>query len=144
MNNITIRKATFSDIGHILEIEQENIRSWTQGQFTEELARNFSVFIVAETEGVIAGYAIAWIVADELQLNSIAVKNSLQGNGIGRMLLEGLEAESRNGAVCVILLEVRSRNTGAIDFYIKNGFIKTGRRKNYYGDDDAILMEKKI
>ena len=144
MNNITIRKAAFSDISYVLEIEQENIRSWTHDQFTEELARNFSVFIVAETEGVIAGYAIAWIVADELQLNSIAVKNSLQGNGIGRMLLEGLEAESRDGAASVILLEVRSRNTGAIDFYMKNGFMKTGRRKNYYGDDDAILMEKKI
>jgi ribosomal protein S18 acetylase RimI-like enzyme len=31
-----------------------------------------------------------------------------------------------------------------LNFYKKNGFEITGKRKNYYKDDDAILMELKL
>ena len=144
MNNVIIRKADFSDIARVLEIEQENIISWTYNQFVEEIGRSFSVFIVAENDGIIAGYAVAWIIADELQLNSIAVKNSCKKRGIGSLLLQNLLTGSRAQNIHVILIDVRSKNVEAVNFYKKNGFHETGRRPNYYGDDDAILMEKKI
>ncbi len=40
-------------------------------------------------------------------------------------------------------LEVRESNTGAIAFYEKQGFAKTGRRKGYYREPDeaAVTME---
>jgi ribosomal protein S18 acetylase RimI-like enzyme len=43
-----------------------------------------------------------------------------------------------------IYLEVRSSNTRAIAFYEKAGFKRTGIIKNFYWDEDAITMEKKI
>ena len=47
-----------------------------------------------------------------------------------------------------ILLEVRESNIEAQNLYIKNGFEKTGLRKNYYSDfsgkepENAVLMTK--
>lgn len=144
MKVFTVRKAEFSDLEQVYEIEKESINSWTYNQFAEELERNFSVFLVAESAGVIAGYAIAWIVADELQLNSIAVSKLFRRNGIGTKLLQKL-VENDNCMNCnSILIEVRKNNFEAVIFYKTEGFEITGCRKNYYMDDDALLMEKKI
>lgn len=144
MDEFIIRKAGFSDLDQVCEIESESINSWTYNQFAEELDRAFSKFIVAEMSGIVAGYAVAWLVADELQLNSIAVKSSFRRKGVGRLLLEGLTATGGSDCISSILIEVRKKNSDAVNFYAAQGFHETGIRKKYYGDDDAILMEKKI
>ncbi len=42
---------------------------------------------------------------------------------------------------CEIWLEVHSQNQQAMTFYLKQGFLVTGRRANYYRDGgDALLM----
>ena len=38
-------------------------------------------------------------------------------------------------------LEVRLKNTVARMFYEKMGMQTVGRKPNYYGDDDALVME---
>ncbi len=144
MKKTVIRKALFTDLAQVYAIENDSIKSWTLNHFTEELNRNFSFFIVAETEGVIAGYAVAWLVADELQLISIAVNKTMRRTGIGKLLLNELIKFSISNSLTSILVEVRSKNSGAVSFYSGNGFMITGNRKNYYGNDDALLMEKKI
>jgi len=142
---VTIRKARFTDIQPVHEIEQESIKSWSAQQFIQELDNNFSLFLVAEINGSISGYIIAWKVADEIQLNNIAVKNSCRRMGMATKLLSELYSNNSNHQYSKIYLEVRSGNYEAINFYLKNGFIKTGIRKKYYNNnDDAILMEKNI
>lgn len=144
MNQIIIRKALFTDLPQICEIEAESIKSWTYNQFAEELGRVFSCFLVTEMSGIITGYAIAWIVAGELQINSIAVKNDFRRKGFGRMMLDHLTCNSSSEKISAVYIEVRKKNLEAINFYKSYGFTETGLRKKYYGDDDAILMEKKI
>jgi len=141
MPDITIRKARFTDIESVFEIEQESGGSWTQLQFIQELHTEFSLFLIAEHEDSVAGYLIAWKVADEIQLNNIAVRKTLRKQGIGNNLLSEMNT-SCSGKCYSVFLEVRSRNIDAINFYSNNGFTKTGVRKNYYNDDDALLMEK--
>ena len=139
---IIIRKAQFTDIDSVLEIEQESINSWSYDQFIQELNNKFSVFFVAESNNSIIGYAVAWRVADEIQINSISVKKSFRKQGIGSKLLAEI-IKNDSGKVCSrAILDVRSNNMEAINFYTDNGFTKTGIRKNYYNDDDAVLMEK--
>lgn len=144
MSLYKIRKAQLSDIKSVYDIERESIRSWTADQFIHELENSFSLFLVAEIKNSITGYIIAWKVADEIQLNNIAVKNSCRRTGIATKLLTELYQENQNRKYSKIYLEVKSRNYEAISFYVKNGFIRTGIRKNYYANDDAILMEKTI
>lgn len=144
MPAIIIRKARFTDMESIFEIERESSGSWTFTQFIQELNNKFSLFLVAEHEDSIAGFIIAWKVADEIQLNNIAVRKDLRKSGIGSRLLSEISTSDNGRIYSSIFLEVRSRNSDAISFYKDNGFTKTGIRKNYYNDDDALLMEKKI
>ncbi len=144
MPSIIIRRAAFTDIEQVYEIERESIASWSYNQFVSELGNTFSLFYVAEYDSVIAGYIIAWTAADEMQINSIAVKKDLRKQGIGLMLLNEISRGNTLIRPVKVFLEVRSRNTDALRFYINNGFTKIGSRKNYYPDDDAIIMEKKF
>lgn len=144
MPEIIVRKAQFTDIDSVHAIEQESIGSWTYDQFIQELKLNFSIFIIAEYNGSVAGYLTAWKAADEIQLNSIAVKKDLRKKGIGNRLLSELTINDSEKKYTSIFIEVRSRNIDAVKFYTDNGFTKTGLRKNYYNDDDALLMEKKL
>ena len=61
------------------------------------------------------------------------------------MLQLALE-EIASGGGKTAYLEVRESNTGAISFYEKQGFSKTGLRKAYYRNPDeaAVTMEKKL
>ena len=52
--------------------------------------------------------------------------------------------EYRNQKIATLLIEVRQSNYVAIHLYEKMGFTKVAIRKYYYGDEDAILMEKKV
>jgi ribosomal-protein-alanine N-acetyltransferase len=141
---ITIRQPDFTDIERIHAIEKQSISSWSYDQFIEELAREFSVFLAAYTGDILSGYICAWITGDIAEIHGIAVSQESWRRGVGKQLLSAVEAEALNRGCGSILLEARSRNTVAINFYRKNGFTEIGRRKNYYPDDDAILMEKKI
>ena len=42
-----------------------------------------------------------------------------------------------------ILLEVRKSNTNAIEFYKHIGFNEIRTIKNYYDNEDAIVMERR-
>lgn len=143
-NNIKIRYAEFTDIEQILHIEQETIKSWTYSQFLDELNKPYSLILVYEDNKQITGYLSAWIVSGEIEIISFAVQRELKGKGVSTQLLRKLEKISNENHISSIFLEVRSRNIQAIKFYSKNGFNSTGTRKNYYIDDDAILMEKRL
>ncbi len=142
--NITIKYAGFTDIERIHAIEQQFISSWSYDQFIEELSRNFSILLAAYLDDTVSGYICAWIAADQAEIHSFAVSEGFLRKGIGEKLLGVLAEEAAKRGCGSILLEVRSRNIPAVNFYRKNGFTETGRRKDYYPDDDAVLMEKKI
>ena len=139
---IIIRKAEFTDIDSIFKIEEESINSWSYDQFIQELSNEFSIFLAAEIENSIVGYAAAWRVADEVQINSISVKKNFRKQGVGGRLLAEIIKDDHDKVYSRAILDVRSKNIEAINFYTDNGFTKTGIRKNYYNDDDAVLMEK--
>ncbi len=139
-----IRKAMFTDIEEILDIENESIDSWTYDQFVDELGKNYSVILVADSGDRIAGYVCAWIVSGDGEITSFAVKKNLRGNGTGAALLSRLEEIFLEENTESVFLEVRSKNSEAISFYTRHGFEVKGARKKYYIDDDALLMEKKL
>ena len=76
-----------------------------------------------------------------IDIINIAVKEDFQHLGIGEALINFIIS---NYNVEKIMLEVRESNVKAINFYKKNGFIEINRRKKYYGNEDAIIMERSI
>ena len=90
-----------------------------------------------------AGYFIGAAGGGEAELYRIAVLPEYRRRGLGRHLMEAfLDSCPKN--TDRIFLEVRSRNTAAMELYRKYGFKVIYVRKGYYGDDDGVVMEAKI
>ena len=134
-----IRKAEPKDIQAILIIERLGINSWKENFFMDEIKNPASILLVAEQDNIL-GFATAWLVCDEIQLNNIAVLPDYRRQGIAQALITEITALFKDAKK--VILEVNENNTAAKQFYKKLGFAVTGKRKSYYGNDDALLMEK--
>jgi ribosomal-protein-alanine N-acetyltransferase len=95
---------------------------------------------VAEIDGEIRGYIAFSKILDEVHIENIAVEPEWRGKGIGSYLLKFVIEKNKN---CDFYLEVRPSNSPAISLYKKFGFFEVGRRKKYYGDEDAIMMVRR-
>jgi ribosomal-protein-alanine acetyltransferase len=99
-------------------------------------------YLVAGSIGRLCGFAVASVVGEESELESIAVSADCQRQGVGRQLLAALAAAARKAGACAMLLEVRASNAPALGFYQSLGWSECGRRPRYYADpdEDALLL----
>ena len=97
-------------------------------------------FVLLDGENVIGFYECS-VVLDEAELFDIAIDERYQGKALSKMLMEDLLNRCKEKQVRTIFLEVNTNNIKAINLYTKFGFKEYSRRKNYYGDNDAILMK---
>jgi ribosomal-protein-alanine acetyltransferase len=105
-----------------------------------------SLVLVLEVDGQIGGFLLGRLAADQAELLNLAVLASQRRQGAGTALLAKAIQEWRPRGAKSVYLEVRESNTGAIAFYEKHGFAKTGLRKGYYRapDESALTMVKKL
>jgi len=143
--SVTIRPCEENDLSAVYAIELDSSASpWSFRSLSVELSYPFSRMYVAEHRGEIVGFSASWNIIDEIQLNNIAVKAPYRRRGIATALLNHLTQDHEGERLLRVILEVRAKNTSARKFYRSLGFRETGERKNYYGDDDAILMEREL
>ena len=118
---------------------------WSVEQFWQELAQDTRAYLVATDDDAIAGYAGAFIMAPDSDLQTIAVSSTHQGRGLARRLLTAL-IERATGAGCThMLLEVRDDNSRAIDLYERMEFERISERPRYYADGAAaIIMRRRL
>lgn len=95
---------------------------------------------VYEEANKIEGFIEIEIHFEVVEIINIAVDKSFQNKGIATSLLNYIK---ENFTCEKILLEVKENNESAINFYKKHNFVEINRRKNYYGDKDAIIMERR-
>ena len=103
-------------------------------------SETLNYYVLLDGENVVGFYECS-IVLDEAELFDIAIKNEYQGRSLGLKLMEHLIDVCKQKQVRTIFLEVNTNNTKALNLYEKFGFKEYSRRKNYYGDNDAILMK---
>jgi [ribosomal protein S18]-alanine N-acetyltransferase len=91
---------------------------------------------------LIVGFIGGWIMADELHITEIAVRESYRRQGIGHLMLVCMIEIGMMLKVRYATLEVRLSNEVARKLYEKFGFEKAGFRKAYYSDnkEDALIM----
>lgn len=75
---------------------------------------------------------------DNIDIYAIAVDTKYQRQNIASKLIQYIKD---NFDIETITLEVRSNNQSAINLYQKNGFSIINIRKNYYENDDALVMQ---
>lgn len=100
-------------------------------------------YVLLDGEKVVGFYECS-IILDEAELFDIAVREEYQGKKLSNILMNHLVENCRHRNVRTIFLEVNINNTKAINLYDKFGFKEYSRRKNYYGDSDAILMKLEL
>jgi len=107
--------------------------SWLRCLFKRELP---------STREYIFGFAGFWIMAGEVHITNIAVRQKHRRQGIGELLLISLINLATKLDARLITLEVRASNTAAQGLYSKYGFARAGVRRGYYTDnrEDGVLM----
>lgn len=143
-NNYIIRKADFSDLPDIYEIEKNQEDAWTYKILEDDFVGNqFSLYLVLEDQDQVIGFLVLMDIAGEIHINNIAVKEAYRRQGLGeRLLTYGMNSYNKED-LFGYTLEVREDNVQAIGLYEKLGFVKVGMRKNYYKNNkNAIIMWK--
>jgi len=98
---------------------------------------NLNASVIREiSEGNLSGFVTYNEHLDYYDIINLGVTKQLQKQGIASKLLNQIPFNKR------VLLEVRSKNHAAIKTYQKNFFKQITIRKNYYGDDDALIFER--
>jgi [ribosomal protein S18]-alanine N-acetyltransferase len=144
---IEIARMTVDDLDAILAIENSSFSvPWSRDVFVRELripiSRNLAARIHRDRDSQIAGYVTYWIVAGELQVHKICVREDLRKSGIAsRLMAEMIRLSDREG-VAFCSLEVSRANEGAKRLYEKFGFEVTDIRPHYYAEsgEDAMIL----
>ena len=107
----------------------------------ESFNNDFLKVLVYE-DNFIKGILVYQYLYDRIEIDYIIVNEKYRNLGIATKLLAFIENEYKN--INNITLEVRESNKEAIKFYLKNGFKEVTKRKNYYKNEDGILMIKNL
>jgi ribosomal protein S18 acetylase RimI-like enzyme len=104
-----------------------------------------SVVLVAREQSRLVGFAIMQFGDTSAHLNLLGVMPSRQRSGIGRQLLEWLEASAVTAGTFLIKLEVRESNIVARRFYASLGYRENGLIEGYYqGRDNAVRVSRDL
>lgn len=139
--SLTIRPMEVGDIAAVADLEAAVYpQPWAPAVFEDELRQPGRVYLVAVGEGAIVGYGGLMVVLDDAHVTTLAVNPDARRHRLGtRLMLDlvehGLALGGRH-----LTLEVRMSNTGAQRLYSRFGLAPVGVRKDYYRDEDALIM----
>ena len=143
---ITIELMKEKHLEQVLDIERASFPTpWSRKSFAGEFNNNFAYYIVGITDNdLVAGYGGMWLILDEAQINTLAVRPGLRGYGVGKTLMICLIGRASLSGCQKVILEVRPTNLTARRLYETLGFVEIGYRKRYYADngEDAIIMRR--
>lgn len=148
-----LRRATVDDVPAIMVIETAMFvnDAWSSEAMARDVGDANCYYLVAfapDTPERIVAYAglLAPRGASEADVQTIAVSELAQRQGLGRVLMLRLIDEARARGARELFLEVRADNPGAQHLYTKLGFVELGVRPGYYKPDnvDAIVMRLAI
>jgi ribosomal-protein-alanine acetyltransferase len=133
-----IVQAKPSDFAPLARVAQEGDQPWDEHAFRHAYNHRNQRLWIATNGLTPLGYCILSIVADEGEIQSIAVAKTHHRKGIGTALMSHV---LKSPGISQFFLDVRAGNEAAKMLYEHHGFVEIDRRHRYYGDgEDAILM----
>ena len=140
---IEVYKMSLTDLESIKEILVSDFDDfWNYSILKDELSNANSYYLVAKSDNEILGFAGIKYVLNDADIMNIVVKKSKRKSGIGSLLLKNIIELCKKLNVSTLFLEVNEKNLPAISLYKKFGFEEVGFRKNYYKENNAIVMKK--
>ena len=138
-----------ADLSEVLTIERHSqIMPWARLSFEESLNRNDICRVILHEESVLA-FHICSSVVDELHILNLAVSKSVQGIGLGHMLMQDILSSADQAGLSKVFLEVRASNEVAARLYAKWQFQQIAVRQKYYRTpdkhrEDALVFVRKL
>lgn len=142
MANLCIKQLSMEMVEDVFQIEKTFFPVSDNASILSSFKNNNLNYFVLFLDEKIIGYLECSIVLDEAELYEIAIMEECQGCGYSKVLMDYFVNFCNDKKVYTIFLEVNRNNNKAISLYEKFGFVEYSVRKNYYGDNDAILMKK--
>ncbi|WP_088006253.1 GNAT family N-acetyltransferase [Indiicoccus explosivorum] len=118
-------------------------KAFSKDQLTNEIVNSNSLFYFLKADGEMAGYLklnddeaqTEDFAENSLEIERIYVKNSFQGKGFGKKMMDKAFEIAFELDKSAIWLGVWEKNEKAIEFYKKLGFEERGRHDFYMGDE---------
>lgn len=143
-----IRAMRETDLGAVIAIERgANVFPWS-GEVFADCLRVGHRCTVLERAGMVDGFGILEIRGAESRVLNLCVRRPVQGQGLGRLLLDAILDIARRRGADTLTLEVRTSNRTARHLYESMGFHETGTRPGYYpaarGREDALILARNL
>ena len=142
-SGVAIRRLTTSDVPAVSAILQESpeAAAWSEDSLLRFTSAESAAW-VAVVNGVVAGFLVGRIAADEFEILNMAVSRAHRRTGVGSNLLETALEFSHMAGSARAYGEVRVSNGPALALYARHGFAECGCRPQYYRDpaEDAVLL----
>ena len=136
----SIRPAIAKDLDRIAEIELSGPIRWGRNSLRDSLDGPGTI-LVAELDKRVAGFIAGLVVADEMQIQNIAVDPPCRRRGVARALILALAEVAAETGAEYCFLEVGVNNLAAQALYRSLAFSNHGLRPKFYSDnEDAIVM----
>ncbi len=148
----TIRKSILRDLDFLEKLETTCFPKFQQSNrraIRYSISSPFQKVVIAESgdgkEKKPVGSAILYLYAKTLRIFSIAVLPEVQGQGVGKQLLEYAVNLAKSGKIGRITLEVRKTDSKVVKFYENAGFKFTEELPDYYTiGENGIRMALQI
>jgi ribosomal-protein-alanine N-acetyltransferase len=116
---------------------------WPESFFLGELSHPGVYAMIAERNGKLAGYMLAWLTAGTGHIGNLAVVPGERRRGVARRLLGDLLERAGVLGIRTLVLEVRVSNFAAQGPVPGPRLPAAGLRRGYYRDtgEDALIME---
>ena len=144
---LEIRRMTEKDLEQVTDLEREafGTEAWKRKDFEDSLKLGYALYLVASEKDQIIGMAGLRNICGDADMTNVAVRSAERRKGIAEKILSELMLRGEEMGVSNYTLEVRAKNTPALNLYKKLGFECEGIRKNFYENphDDALIMWKR-
>ena len=141
MTEPRVRQMRAADLPEVMETDRWSLpRPWSEVLWREEMESPFSLYLILEEDGEVCGHIGLKLISDEAHVMTVAVRPEKRRRGHARTLIQAALAVPVAAGVRRVYLEVRPSNIAARTLYESIGFQTTAVRRDYYGDEDALLM----
>ncbi|WP_210396684.1 ribosomal protein S18-alanine N-acetyltransferase [Motiliproteus sediminis] len=139
----SVRALGVNDLEALAALDQRLFtHPWPRASLRQALASGQPV-LGCWDDGLLTGYLVGRIVADEAELLQIGVDADKRRRGRASQLLRAFVRLLNQHQVAALHLEVRQSAAAAQAFYQHHGFVPVGHRRHYYplndGREDALL-----
>ncbi len=109
------------------------------------LARPQVRFFLARLNNHAVGCGALVLGADGIgELKRVVVREAARGRGVGRRLINTIEAEASRERIHTIRLETGPQNHAALALYLRQGYRRCGPFGRYLPGPHSVFMEKSI